>query len=51
MENERKELINKLCSMGVSDIHGKNPYKMPINELRTLCTWFENRLTDEKGKK
>ncbi len=43
MDNERKTLINKLQSMGVSDIHGKNPYTMPISELKTLCAWFEKR--------
>lgn len=48
MEVERKELINKLGSMGVSHICGKNPYTMPIDELRTLCTWFEKRSKDKK---
>lgn len=44
IDAERKEIINKLRSMGVMDIHGKNPYTMPIDELKTLCDWVEKRL-------
>lgn len=50
ISEERKLLINKLRSMGVMDIHGKNPYTMPIDELKALCSWVENYRAKEKVK-
>ena len=46
INEERKQLINKLNSMGVSCIYsgnGQSPYTMPIDELKTLCDWIEKR--------
>lgn len=53
IDEERKQLINKLQFMGVSCVRvksGKTPYTMPIEELRTLCKWFENHKSKEKVK-
>lgn len=50
VDEERKQLINKLHSMGVMDIHGKNPYTMTIDELKALCNWVENYRSKEKVK-
>lgn len=53
IDEERKQLINKLHSIGVSYVKiksGKTPYTMPIDELKALCNWIENYRAKEKVK-
>lgn len=46
IEQERKELIKKMNSMGVSHVRGKNPYTIPIDQLKELVDFLEKRKSD-----
>lgn len=43
MTKERQILLDRLAKLGVSDIHGVDPYTMPIDKLTVLCNWLEKR--------